>query len=147
MVDQKDIRILNLYIDALEDSLETLEKMYIEKNKMCADIKRKYTEPENFIKKLIKEEYIKERVKKITKGLKRLGIKWALETRVDLVDEKSLKMLADSGQYLSLYHELKKAEKDFFALLDDPEIKFLDLPDVFVQKVNRMKKKILNQKE
>jgi len=39
----------------------------------------------------------KERVKKITKGLKEIGIKWALETRVDLVDEESLKMLADSG--------------------------------------------------
>ena len=57
------------------------------------------------------------------------------------------KMLADTGQYLSLYHELKKLEEDFLALLDDPEIKFLDLPRVFVQKVNAMKARILNKKQ
>lgn len=41
------------------------EKVYTEKNRVCADIKRKFTEPEQFIKHLIKEKYIKERVKEI----------------------------------------------------------------------------------
>ncbi len=42
------------------------EKMYIEKNKMCADIKRKYIEPEPFIRNLIKKDkYILEKIKEI----------------------------------------------------------------------------------
>ncbi len=57
--------------------------------------------------------------------------------------ETKRKMLSDSGQYLSLYYELKKAEDDFLALLSDHEVKFLDLPDAFLQKVMTMKEKIL----
>jgi len=56
--------------------------------------------------------------------------------------ETKRKMLSGSDQYLSLYHELKKAENDFLDLLADPEIKYLDLPDVFLQKIEEMKKKL-----
>lgn len=57
------------------------------------------------------------------------------------------KMLSDSGQYLSLYYELKKAEEAFLALVNDPEVKFLDLPDVFMQKVEAMRLNILAKKK
>jgi len=61
--------------------------------------------------------------------------------------ETKRKMLSDTGQYLSLYHELKKSEDDFLALLNDPEVKFLDLPDVFLRKVADMKQEILNKRK
>ena len=61
--------------------------------------------------------------------------------------ETKRKMLSDTGQYLSLYHELKKAEDDFLALLDDPDVKFLELPDVFVQKVRLIRDQITNKRK
>lgn len=57
------------------------------------------------------------------------------------------KMLSDSGQYLSLYYELNKAEESFLSLVNDPEVKFLDLPDVFMQRVETMKHVILAKKK
>ena len=53
------------------------------------------------------------------------------------------KMLSDSGQYLSLYYELHKAEETFVTLVEDPEVKYLDLPEVFLQKVDALKQNIL----
>ncbi len=56
-------------------------------------------------------------------------------------------MLSDSGQYLSLYHELKKAEQDFLDLYEDHERKFLDLPAVFERKMDDMWEKITRRKK
>lgn len=52
------------------------------------------------------------------------------------------KMLSDTGQYLSLFYELKKAENEFINLLQEKEVKFLDLPENFVRKLEEIKAKI-----
>jgi len=56
------------------------------------------------------------------------------------------KMHSDSGQYLSLYYDLKKFETEFLETVDDPEIQYLDLPDIFVQKIDEFRQKIKNKK-
>lgn len=42
------------------------KETFVEKERICAKIKRKYTKPEELIKELIKDKYIKEKVNKIT---------------------------------------------------------------------------------
>ncbi|MDP3728102.1 MAG: hypothetical protein Q8R18_01475 [bacterium] len=56
------------------------------------------------------------------------------------------KMHSGTDQYISLYQELKKAEEDFLALLQNPEDKFMDLPTAFSSRVESVKKKLLTKK-
>jgi hypothetical protein len=56
------------------------------------------------------------------------------------------KMRADSGQYLSLYYDMKKAKKVFLEAIEDPEMQYLDLSDVFLKRVNEMKQLIADNK-
>jgi hypothetical protein len=55
------------------------------------------------------------------------------------------KMHADSGSYLSLYYDLKKAEKELLEAIEDPEKQFMDLPEIWVQKIEDLKLKIKNK--
>tara|TARA_Y100000310_G_C20506256_1_gene726561 strand:+ start:56 stop:394 length:339 start_codon:yes stop_codon:yes gene_type:complete len=56
------------------------------------------------------------------------------------------KMMSDSGQYLSLYYDMKKAQKVFLEAVEDPEMQYLDLSDVFQKRVNEMKQLIAENK-
>ncbi|MBN1470083.1 MAG: hypothetical protein JW924_15295, partial [Fusobacteriaceae bacterium] len=49
----------------VEQFKKKYKETFVEKDKICAKIKRKYTEPENLIKELIKDKYIKEKVNKV----------------------------------------------------------------------------------
>ncbi|MBT3324253.1 hypothetical protein HN681_04715 [archaeon] len=69
-----------------------------------------------------------------------------IEKLMSSITSTKKKMLADSGQYLSLYYDLKKQEKEFLETLDDPELQYLDIPDIFMQKINNMKKRIIDHK-
>ncbi len=69
-----------------------------------------------------------------------------IEKLMSSINSTKQKMLADSGQYLSLYYDLKKQEKEFLETLEDPELQYLDIPDVFMQKINAMKRNIIDQK-
>jgi hypothetical protein len=55
------------------------------------------------------------------------------------------KMSGDSGSYLSLYYDLKKAEKQFLDALEDPEVQFLDMPEFWTQKIEDIKKQVLSK--
>tara|TARA_Y100000310_G_scaffold313633_1_gene362197 strand:- start:723 stop:1073 length:351 start_codon:yes stop_codon:yes gene_type:complete len=57
------------------------------------------------------------------------------------------KMNSDSGQYLSLYYDLKKAEIEFLELINHPEVQYLDLSDIFMSKAKALKKEIENKKD
>lgn len=56
------------------------------------------------------------------------------------------KMRSDSGQYLSLYYDMKKAQKEFLTATEDPEMQYLDLSDVFLKRVEEMKRMIAENK-
>ena len=56
------------------------------------------------------------------------------------------KMKQDSGQYLSMYYDMKKAEKEFLDAINDPETKLYDLPDTFIHKVAILREKLANKK-
>lgn len=62
------------------------------------------------------------------------------------MDNLRTRMTSGSEQYLSLYEELKDAEKEFTTLLDNPETKFMDFPSIFVSKVDNAKKKLVTKK-
>ncbi|MSR86252.1 hypothetical protein EXS74_02560 [Candidatus Woesearchaeota archaeon] len=65
---------------------------------------------------------------------------------ISTIEALRTKMHSGSDQYISLYQELKKAEEDFLALLQDPEVKTMDFPAAFVSKVDSTKKKLLTKK-
>ncbi len=69
-----------------------------------------------------------------------------VEKSIFKMDSLRTKMTSGSDQYLSLYEELKDAEKEFLKLLDDPETKLMDFPSVFVSRVDMAKKKLLTKK-
>ena len=69
-----------------------------------------------------------------------------VDTVIATIEFLRTKMHSGTDQYLSLYHELKKAEADFIALLDDPENKFMDLPGIFINRVENTKKILLTKK-
>jgi hypothetical protein len=58
------------------------------------------------------------------------------------IDELKKKMHSDTGQYLSLYYDLKKAEQDFIEAVEDADMDYLDVPRVFLQKIEQYKSKI-----
>ena len=70
-----------------------------------------------------------------------------LEKVMKRISELKKKMNSDSGQYLSLYYDLKKAEQEFLELVDHPEVQYLDLSDIFMSKVKELKKEINNKKD
>jgi hypothetical protein len=84
-------------------------------------------------------------------GAKRISPESVFMKKVEKVmkkhDETKKRMLSDSGQYLSLYHELKRAEQDFLFLYEDKERTFLDLPEVFEQKMDTMWEKVQGRKK
>lgn len=65
-----------------------------------------------------------------------------VEKAIQKIESIRKKMLSDSAQYLSLFYELRKAEDEFLMLLDDKEMKFLDLPDSFMKLIDSTKAKI-----
>jgi hypothetical protein len=69
-----------------------------------------------------------------------------VEKSIQSIDSLRSKMHSGTDQYLSLFHELKVAEAEFVSLLDDPETKFMDLPDLFLSRVENTKKKLLTKK-
>jgi hypothetical protein len=56
------------------------------------------------------------------------------------------KMHKDSGSYLSLYYDLKKAEKTLLNTIEDPEIQFMDLPQIWIDRIENIKAKLLAKK-
>ena len=69
-----------------------------------------------------------------------------VEKTIQTVDSLRNKMHSGTDQYLSLFHELKIAEIEFVKLIEDPETKFMDLPDLFLSRVENTKKKLLTKK-
>ena len=69
-----------------------------------------------------------------------------VEKAMTQIETLRTKMHSGTDQYISLYQELKKAEEDFLSFLKDPEEKYMDLPPVFVSKVEATKKKLLTKK-
>jgi len=69
-----------------------------------------------------------------------------VEKAMTSIETLRTKMHSGTDQYISLYQELKKAEEDFLVLLQNPEEKFMDLPHVFVSKVELTKKRLLTKK-
>lgn len=69
-----------------------------------------------------------------------------VEKVIQNIDSLRTKMHSGTDQYLSLFHELKIAETEFVTLIEDPEIKFMDLPDLFLSRVEMTKKKLLTKK-
>ena len=69
-----------------------------------------------------------------------------VEKAIQVVESLRNKMHSGTDQYLSLFHELKIAEAEFVAMIDDPETKFMDLPDLFLSRVDNTKKKLLTKK-
>jgi len=69
-----------------------------------------------------------------------------VDKAISQVEALRTKMHSGTDQYISLYQELKVAEDEFVKLLVDPEEKFMDLPAVFVNKVENTKKKLLTKK-
>lgn len=65
---------------------------------------------------------------------------------IQQIDTLRTKMHSGTDQYISLYQELKKAEEDFLALLEEPDQKGMDFPTAFVTKVDNTKKKLLTKK-
>ena len=65
---------------------------------------------------------------------------------ISTIEGLRTKMHSGTDQYISLYQELKKAEEDFLALLQDPEVKMMDFPTAFVSKVDNTNKKLLTKK-
>ena len=64
-----------------------------------------------------------------------------VEKAIQVVESLRNKMHSGTDQYLSLFHELKIAEAEFVAMIDDPETKFMDLPDLFLSRIENTKKK------
>lgn len=69
-----------------------------------------------------------------------------VEKAIQNIESLRNKMHSGTDQYLSLFHELKIAESEFTLLIDNPETKFMDLPDLFLARVENTKKKLLTQK-
>lgn len=69
-----------------------------------------------------------------------------VEKAIQTVESLRNKMHSGTDQYLSLFHELKIAEAEFVTMIDDPETKFMDLPDLFLSWVDNTKKKLLTKK-
>jgi hypothetical protein len=65
-----------------------------------------------------------------------------VEKSMKIIDSLKKKMHGDSGQYLSLYYDLKRAEKDFLEAVENSDIEYLDIPHVFLQKVDKYKESI-----
>jgi len=69
-----------------------------------------------------------------------------VEKMIHQIESLRTKMHSGTDQYISLYQELKKAEEDFLSLTQDLEQKSMDLPAVFLSRVEEVKKKLLTKK-
>ncbi|MBI5871640.1 hypothetical protein HZB88_00980 [archaeon] len=64
------------------------------------------------------------------------------EKAMNQIETLRKRMLSDTGQYISLFYELKKAEDEFLVIVQEKETKFLDLPDPFLRRMEEVKSKI-----
>ncbi len=69
-----------------------------------------------------------------------------VEKLIANLESMKARMKSDSGQYLSMYYDLKKAEKEFLESIEEPEAKFYDLPDAFLHRVAAIREKIETKK-
>ena len=70
-----------------------------------------------------------------------------LDKSMSNIESIRKKVLADSNSYLSLFYELRKAEKEFLEILKEKEDKELMLPDHYLNKIEDVKNKIRNIKK
>lgn len=69
-----------------------------------------------------------------------------VERALAVVEALRSKMHTGTDQYISLYQELKFAEDEFVKLLEDPDRKFMDLPSVFLNRMDTANKKLITRK-
>lgn len=62
------------------------------------------------------------------------------------IDILRKKMFSDSGQYLSLYYDYKKKEKEFLDIVESTETKNIDLPDFFVTRLEEFGTRLKSKK-
>jgi len=70
-----------------------------------------------------------------------------LDKAMSNIEQIRKKILADSDSYLSLFYELRKAEKEFLEILNEKEEKELILPEHYLNKIEDTKNKIRNIKK
>jgi hypothetical protein len=69
-----------------------------------------------------------------------------LDKAMSNIESIRKKVLADSNSYLSLFYELRKAEREFLEILNEKEEKELLLPEHYLNKIEETKNKIRNIK-
>lgn len=65
-----------------------------------------------------------------------------IDKAISNIESLKKRMNEGNGNYLSLIYDIRKAEDEFLSLLDKEEMQFLDLPEVFMKRIEETKAKI-----